>query len=92
MIVKYYGHNLLKQNLIRFGYKLCALCESDRYCYNFSVYAGKNDNQGASCVNLGSRIVIRVMKCVENLKTKFYHQCSTFVINKLKNKRIKNVF
>ena len=42
MIVRYYGHNSLKQFIksksIRFGYKLWALCGASGYCYNFDLY------------------------------------------------------
>ena len=45
MIVKYYGHNSLKQFIrakpIRFGYKFWALCGVSGYCFNFDLYCGK---------------------------------------------------
>jgi DNA excision repair protein ERCC-6 len=46
MIVKDYGHNSLKQFIrgkpIRFGYKLCSLCGTSGYCFNFRLYCGKD--------------------------------------------------
>ena len=47
MIVRYYGHNSLKQFIrgkpIRFGYKLWAACGSDGFCYKFDLYCGKEE-------------------------------------------------
>ena len=41
MIVRYYGHNSLKQFIrskpIRLGYKLWAICGASGYCYNFDL-------------------------------------------------------
>jgi DNA excision repair protein ERCC-6 len=41
IIVKYYGHNSLKQFIrgkpIRFGYKLLALCGTSVHCFNFRL-------------------------------------------------------
>ena len=71
MIVKYYGHNCLKQFLrgkpIRFGYKLWALCGTSGYCYNFDLYCGKRStaehNDG---MLLGSKVVMNMLEAVKN--------------------------
>ncbi|GFY43372.1 putative piggybac transposable element-derived, partial [Trichonephila inaurata madagascariensis] len=62
----YYGRNRLKQ-LIRgkpicFGYKLWALCGTERYCYNFSLYCGK-ESDARNDTPLGTQVV---MKLTEN--------------------------
>jgi hypothetical protein len=68
-IVKYYGHNRLKQFIrgkpIRFGYKFWALCASSGYCFNFSVYTGKSESNNTAGLNLGSKVVINLLECVE---------------------------
>lgn len=71
MIVKYYGHNTLKQFIrgkpIRFGYKFWALCGSSGYCYNFDLYTGKsiakNDREDLA---LGSRVVLDMLDFVSD--------------------------
>uniref|UniRef100_A0A0L8I8Q7 PiggyBac transposable element-derived protein domain-containing protein n=1 Tax=Octopus bimaculoides TaxID=37653 RepID=A0A0L8I8Q7_OCTBM len=49
MVIKYYGHNSLKQFVkgkpIRFGYKFWALCGVSGYCYNFELFCGKNGKE-----------------------------------------------
>ncbi|XP_069670940.1 piggyBac transposable element-derived protein 3-like isoform X1 [Periplaneta americana] len=72
MIVKYYGHNSLKQLIrgkpIRFGYKLWALCGSNGYCYKFDLYCGK-DAAGSDVSNrhdlaLGTKVVLNMLDCI----------------------------
>lgn len=67
MIIMYYGRNSLKQFIrgkpIRFGYKLWALCGSEGYCYNFSLYCGK-EFHARKDTPLGTRVV---MKLIENI-------------------------
>lgn len=70
MMVRYYGRHSLKQFIrskpIRFGYKLWAMCGDDGYCFNFSLYAGKESNQTAE--PLGTRVVVDMLSIVENSK------------------------
>ncbi|GBP88386.1 PiggyBac transposable element-derived protein 3 [Eumeta japonica] len=59
MIVKYFGHHGIKQFIkgksVRFGYKLWALCGVSGYCYNFSLYTGKETQTFAGTADgLGS--------------------------------------
>lgn len=69
MIVRYYGHHSLKQFIrakpIRFGYKLWAMCGEDGYCYNFSLYCGKESGQNLE-ESLGTRVVTKMLSVVEN--------------------------
>lgn len=45
MIVRYHSlKQFIKSKPIRFGYKLWALCGNDGYCYNFTLYCGKESN------------------------------------------------
>lgn len=72
MMVRYYGHHPLKQYIkgkpIRFGYKLWALCGSNGYCYKFDLYSGKSTSaEGSNSQQpLGSRVVMDLLKCVED--------------------------
>ncbi|KAF2893238.1 hypothetical protein ILUMI_12929 [Ignelater luminosus] len=69
MIVKYYGHNRLKQFIqskpIRFGYKLWAHCSSGGYCYKFSVYASKDNNSTLGLLQ-GSQVIINLLEDIQN--------------------------
>ena len=70
MIIKYYGHNALKQFMrgkpIRFGYKFWALCGISGYCYNFDLYCGRNQQEGPhDDLCLGSRVVLQMLEVVE---------------------------
>ncbi|XP_068201516.1 piggyBac transposable element-derived protein 2-like [Palaemon carinicauda] len=70
MIVKYYGHNPLKQFMrgkpIRFGYKLWALCGISGYCYNFDLYCGKSSlDEGYVDMLLGTKVVLKVLEAVK---------------------------
>ena len=73
MMVKYYGHNSLKQFIrgkpIRFGYKLWALCGSSGYCYNFDLYCGSNVDEENKDLLVGSKIVLQMLKNVEDSKS-----------------------
>ncbi|XP_068221337.1 piggyBac transposable element-derived protein 3-like [Palaemon carinicauda] len=65
MIVKYYGHNPLKQFMrgkpIRFGYKLWGLCGVSGYCHNFDLYCGKSSvDEGNDDLLLGTKVVLMV--------------------------------
>lgn len=76
MIVRYYGHNTLKQFIrakpIRFGYKLWAMCGHDGYCYNFSLYCGKEE--GTSPTDpLGTRVVTKMLSVVEDPTSHFIY-------------------
>ncbi|XP_066258244.1 piggyBac transposable element-derived protein 2-like [Euwallacea similis] len=70
MMVRYYGRHSMKQFIrtkpIRFGYKLWALCGEDGYCFSFSPYAGKEDNQ--SNTPLGTRVILSMLSVVKNPK------------------------
>lgn len=72
MIVRYYGHHPLKQFIrakpIRFGYKLWAMCGNDGYCFNFSLYCGK-DQADISMDSLGTRVVTKMLAVVEDPKS-----------------------
>ncbi|GBP70847.1 PiggyBac transposable element-derived protein 3 [Eumeta japonica] len=66
MIVKYFGHHGIKQFIkgkpVRFGYKLWALCGVSGYCYNFSLYIGKETQIFAGTADgLGSRVVKKLL-------------------------------
>ena len=81
MIVRYYGHHSLKQFIhskpICFGYKLWALCGVSGYCYNFDLYCGKTVNtEKNSELLLGSKVVLKMLSVVENLKS-----CTVFFDN-----------
>ena len=70
MIVKYYGHNSLKQFMrgkpIRFGYKLWALCGVSGYCYNFDLYCGKSSvDEGNDDLLLGTKVVLKMLEAVK---------------------------
>lgn len=67
MIVKYFGHYGIKQFIkgkpVRFGYKLWALCGVSGYCYNFSLYTGKDaENSHGAGDGLGSRVVKKLLE------------------------------
>lgn len=67
MIVKYFGHHGIKQFIkgkpVRFGYKLWALCGVSGYCYNFSLYTGKDaQSSNSSGDSLGSRVVKKLLE------------------------------
>ena len=69
MIVKYYGHNSLKQFIrakpIRFGYKFWALCGVSCYCFNFDLYCGKKPKESdQEDQSLGSKVVIQMLDAV----------------------------
>ena len=71
MIVKYYGHNSLKQFIkgkpIRFGYKFWTMCGNSGHCYNFDMYCGKSrDGEMNDYLTSGSRVVIKMTNMVEN--------------------------
>ena len=71
MIVRYYGHHTLKQFIkakpIRFGYKLWALCGNDGYCYNFSLYCGKESNSSETDkLPLGTKVVLNLLSIVDD--------------------------
>lgn len=77
MIVRYYGHHSLKQFIkgkpIRFGYKLWALCGEDGFCYNFSLYCGKDLSQTVHVEPLGTRVVTNMLSVVENPESYFIY-------------------
>lgn len=64
MIVRYYGHNSLKQFVrgksVRFGYTFWSLCGVSGYCYNFDLYCRKScsDDIHADLL-LGSKVVCK---------------------------------
>ncbi|CAG4973430.1 unnamed protein product [Parnassius apollo] len=67
VIVKYFGHHEIKQfikgKLVRFGYKLWALCGVSGYCYNFSLYPGKDAPTSASSNDgLGATVVKKLLE------------------------------
>ncbi|GFX57324.1 chimeric ERCC6-PGBD3 protein [Trichonephila clavipes] len=66
MNIMYYGRNRLKQFIrgkpIRFGHNLWALCGSEGYCYNFSLYCGK-ESDARNDTPLVTQVV---MKLTEN--------------------------
>ncbi|XP_066959027.1 piggyBac transposable element-derived protein 3-like [Macrobrachium rosenbergii] len=69
MMVKYYGHNSLKQFIqvkpTRFGYKLWARCGTSGYCYNFDLYCGKNPQLDKNDeIALGSKVVLKMLEAV----------------------------
>ncbi|XP_045110881.1 piggyBac transposable element-derived protein 2-like [Portunus trituberculatus] len=71
MIVKYYGHNSLKQFIrgkpIRFGYKLWALCGVSGYCYNFDLYCGKtSQDEDYEGLLLGTKVVLKILEAVKH--------------------------
>lgn len=74
MIVRYYGHHPIKQFIkakpIRFGFKLWALCGDNGYCYNFSLYCGKEptDQSNEPKAPLGTRVVTNMLEVIENPK------------------------
>lgn len=62
MIVKYFGHHGIKQFIkrkpVRFGYKFWTLCGVSGYCYNFSLYTGKDVQISHSLISRArSRVV-----------------------------------
>ena len=70
MIVKYYGHNTLKQFIrgkpIRFGYKFWALCGVSGYCYNFDLYCGKSSSEDKHAdLLLGSKVVLNMLDVIK---------------------------
>ncbi|KAJ8911933.1 hypothetical protein NQ315_016274, partial [Exocentrus adspersus] len=75
MIVLYYGHHSLKQFIrakpIRFGYKLWAMCGNDGYCFNFSLYCGKEKTDTTD--PLGTRVVQKMLSVVEDPKNHFVY-------------------
>lgn len=68
MMVRYYGHHTLKQYMrgkpIRFGYKLWAMCGDSGFCYNFSLYCGKEPTQQE--YPLGTRVVTNMLSVIDN--------------------------
>jgi hypothetical protein len=67
MIVRYIEHHSMMQfiiiNLIKFGYKLWALCSVSGYCYNFDLYCGKSSsNDDRADLLLGSKVVLNTNK------------------------------
>lgn len=76
MIVKYYGHNALKQFIrakpIRFGFKLWALCGDNGYCYNFALYCGKTVGEESN-EPLGTRVVSNMLNIVKNPQAHFVY-------------------
>ena len=70
MIVRYYGHNSLKQFIrgkpIRFGYKLWAVCGSDGFCYKFDLYCGKEERAELRDQPLGTRVVLDMLSVVSD--------------------------
>ena len=67
-MVPYYGRHSCKMFLrgkpIRFGYKLWLLCSSTGYPFNIDVYCGKNSEK--SDVPLGTKVVKKMLQCVNN--------------------------
>ena len=70
MIVRYYGHNSLKQFIrgkpIRFGFKLWAICGSDGYCHKFDLYCGKEQRPDLRDQPLGSRVVLDMISVISD--------------------------
>ena len=70
MIVRYYGHNSLKQFIrgkpIRFGYKLWAICGSDGYCHKFDLYCGKEQRAELCHQPLGTRVVLDMISVISD--------------------------
>jgi hypothetical protein len=68
MMVRYYGRHGLKHFIrgktIRFGYKLWALCGDSGYCFNFSLYCGKEAVQSNN--PLGTRVVTNMLSVVDD--------------------------
>jgi DNA excision repair protein ERCC-6 len=88
MIVKYYGHNSLKQFIrgkpIMFGYKLWALCGTSGYCFSFSLHCGKApSNNERGDLLLGSKVVLNIVYFVEHPNSH-----SVFSDNAFKNRDI----
>jgi hypothetical protein len=70
-IVKYYGHNSLKEyiqgKLIGFVYNLWALFGTSGLCFNFRLYFGKDrKNTERDDLLLRSKAVLNMPDCVEN--------------------------
>ncbi|KAG8226269.1 hypothetical protein J437_LFUL004826 [Ladona fulva] len=69
MIIRYYGHHPLKQFIrskpIRFGYNLWALSGENGYCYNFSLYCGK-ESENIKNAPLGTRVVNQMLSIVDD--------------------------
>ena len=69
MIVRYYGHNSLKQFIrgkpIRFGYKLWAICGSGGG-HKFDLYCGKEERPELRDQPLGTRVVMDMLSVVSD--------------------------
>ena len=73
MIVYYYGYHTLKQFIkskpITFGYKLWDLCDSNGYCYNFTLYLGKESNISKSDkLPFFTKVVLNLLSIAKDLK------------------------
>ncbi|XP_035216209.1 piggyBac transposable element-derived protein 3-like [Stegodyphus dumicola] len=69
MIVMYYGRNSPKQFIrgkpICLGYKLWALCGSEGYYYNFSLYCGK-ESDARNDTPLSTRVMMKLTENIAN--------------------------
>ena len=85
VMVKYFGRFSIKQCIrnepIRFGIKLWALCSFDGYIYDLDIYTGKcgtDARNPLSSVGLGSRVVVKILQNLlekterENSKSTIY--------------------
>ena len=65
-MVPYFGKNSMKQfirgKLIRFGFKLWAMCSSDGFPYHVSIYSGKDPEAVGP---LGERVVTKMVDVLE---------------------------
>lgn len=68
-MVKYFGHHSSKQFIrgkpVRFGYKDWMLCSSTGYCYQLDTYCGAKQRQEKENLPLGSKIVLELLKVVD---------------------------
>ncbi|GFW12174.1 piggyBac transposable element-derived protein 2 [Trichonephila clavipes] len=77
IMIQYYGHyfkQYIKVKLIRFGYKMWALCGNNGYSYNFDLYCGKEVVEAASTVvlskePLGTRVGKKMLQPVTDPKS-----------------------
>ena len=73
MVIQYSGHHALERfiqaQIIRFDYKLLALCCTSSYFYYFDLYCSKNLSDQWKDLQLGSQVVLNMLDAVEELQS-----------------------
>ena len=61
------GKMYMRGKPVKFGYKLWVLASASGYPFQLSLYAGKTTNQHGDGEPLGSRVILQLLECIQDL-------------------------